>query len=517
VRLIEFFDQGVALDPDRACLVDDQGVLSFREVQNASHRIARGLLGRGISSQSKVAVFSPNCSRAFECVLGTLRLGAIWVPVNISNAIEETIFILDSLDVEVLFLSPVYLGLLSRLRDECPKIKTYISLSSGDASDVISLDHWLCGPVESVPPAVRAADTLAVILGSGGTSGRSKGVMHSDLTWEALIANMRIAMPPNKPPVHLLVAPMTHGAGVVALCLLPQGATQVIMPKFDARRVLESIERHRITHIFLPPTAIYMLLEDPDIGKFDYSTLEYFIYAGAPMSVEKLKKAMEIFGPVMAQTFGQAEAPMICTYFSPEDHMIALSSRPERLLSCGRSSYLTPTEILDSKGGISPVGETGEIAVRGNLVMQGYYNNATATAEVTGVDGWHLTGDIGRKDADGFVYIVDRKRDMIITGGFNVYPSEIEQVIWSHPAVQDCAVLGVPDEKWGEAVKAIVELKTGADASGAEILQLCKARLGAIKCPKTVDFLERLPRTANGKVSKRELRQAYWVGHERAI
>ncbi len=517
MRLIEFFDQGVALDPDRACLVDDQGVLSFSDVQRVSHRIARQMLERGIGSQSKVAVFSPNCARAFECVLGTLRLGAVWVPVNIRNAIDDTIFILDSLDVEVLFLSPVYIHLLSRFRTDCPKIKTYICMTSSDASNVSSLDQWLTGPFEPMPSVVRSAHTLAVILGSGGTSGRPKGVMHSDLTWETLIANMRIAMPPNKAPVHLLVAPMTHGAGVVALCLLPQGATQVIMPKFDARSVLESIERHRVTHIFLPPTAIYMLLADPEIARFDYSSLEYFIYAGAPMSVEKLKKAIEIFGPVMAQTFGQAEAPMICTYLSPDDHMKALSSRPERLLSCGRSSYLTPTEILDSDGGIRPAGETGEIAVRGSLVMQGYYNNTEATAEVTSANGWHLTGDVGRKDADGFVYIVDRKRDMIITGGFNVYPSEIEQVIWSHPAVQDCAVLGVPDEKWGEAVKAIVELKPGADASGAEILQLCKTRLGGVKCPKTVDFLERLPRTANGKVSKRELRQAYWVGHERAI
>lgn len=517
MRLIEFFDQGVALNPDRACLVDDQGVLSFSDVQEVSHRIARRMLECGIGSQCKVAVISQNCSRAFECVLGTLRLGAVWVPVNIRNAIEDTIFILDSLDVEVLFLSPAYLDLLSRLRAECPKIKTYICMTSTDARNVASLDHWLTGPYEPVPPEVRSVDTLAVILGSGGTSGRSKGVMHSDLTWEALIANMRIAMPPKKSPVHLLVAPMTHGAGVVGLCLLPQGATQVIMPKFDARSVLENIEKHRVTHIFLPPTAIYMLLADPAIGKFDYSSLQYFIYAGAPMSVEKLKKAIEIFGPVMAQTFGQAEAPMICTYLSPEDHMEALSSRPERLLSCGRSSYLTPTEILNSEGGICPAGETGEIAVRGSLVMQGYYNNREATAEVTSADGWHLTGDVGRKDVDGFVYIVDRKRDMIISGGFNVYPSEIEQVIWSHPAVQDCAVLGVPDEKWGEAVKAIVELKPGAGATGAEILQLCKTRLGGVKCPKTIDFLEKLPRTANGKVSKRDLRQTYWVGHERAI
>lgn len=517
MRYIEFFDQGVALGPDRACLVDDQGSLSFSEAQKVSHRIARKMLECGIGPQSKVAVFSPNCSRACECVLGTLRLGAVWVPVNIRNSIEDTIFILDSLDVEVIFLSAEYLDVLSRLRTGCPKIKTYICMTSSDAFDVWSLDHWLAAPFEPVPPSVRSADTLAVILGSGGTSGRPKGVMHSDLTWEALIANMRIAMPPNKPPVHLLVAPMTHGAGVVALCLLPQGATQVIMPKFDARSVLENIERHRVTHIFLPPTAIYMLLADPEVTKFDYSSLEYFIYAGAPMSVEKLKKAIEIFGPVMAQTFGQAEAPMICTYLSPEDHMEALSTRPERLLSCGRSSYLTPIEILDTEGRISPAGETGEIAVRGSLVMQGYYNNREATTEVTSPDGWHLTGDVGRKDVDGFVYIVDRKRDMIITGGFNVYPSEIEQVIWSHPAVQDCAVLGVPDEQWGEAVKAIIELKPGADASGAEILQLCKTRLGGVKCPKTVDFLESLPRTANGKVSKRELRQAYWVGHERTI
>ena len=517
MRLIEFFDQGAALYPDRACLVDDQGVLSFSEVQAVSHRIAKKMAECGIGYESKVAVLSPNSSRAFECILGTLRLGAVWVPVNTRNAVEDTIFILASLDVDVLFLAPAYLDLLSRFRAECPEIKTFVCMTGTGGPDLSWVDHWLTGPSEPVPTPSRSPQTLAAIFGSGGTSGRPKGVMHSDLTWETLIANMRIAMPPKKPPVHLVVAPMTHGAGVVALCLLPQGATQIIMPKFEARSVLESIEKNKVTHLFLPPTAIYMLLAEPDIAKFDYSSLEYFIYAGAPMSVEKLKKAIEHFGPVMAQTFGQAEAPMICTYLSPEDHMNALANRPEQLLSCGRSSYLTPTDILDDEGRIKPAGEVGEIAVRGNLVMKGYYKNSEATAEVTIADGWHLTGDIGRKDAEGFIYIVDRKRDMIITGGFNVYPSEIEQVIWSHPAVQDCAVLGVPDEKWGEAVKAIVELRPGASVTGAEILGLCKARLGGVKCPKTVEFLGKLPRTANGKVSKRELRQVYWANQERAI
>jgi acyl-CoA synthetase (AMP-forming)/AMP-acid ligase II len=260
------------------------------------------------------------------------------------------------------------------------------------------------------------------------------------------------------------------------------------------------------------------MLAHPDVRKYDYSSLDYFVYAAAPMSVDKLREAVEIFGPVMAQTYGQAEVPMICTYLSPEAHVEAIAgNQAHRLASCGQPALLTPVEIMDDDGAMVPVGERGEIVVRGALVMQGYYRNPEATAEATTADGWHRTGDIGLKDADGFVYIVDRKKDMIISGGFNIYPSEIEQVIWGHAAVQDCAVIGVPDEKWGEAVKAIVELKPGASADAADIIALCKSELGSVKAPKSVEFWDELPRSAVGKVRKKDMRDRFWQGRGRAI
>jgi len=224
-----------------------------------------------------------------------------------------------------------------------------------------------------------------------------------------------------------------------------------------------------------------------------------------------------VFGPVLTQTYGQAEACMICTFLSPEDHVAALeTNKRHRLASCGRISPLVRLETMDDQGRVLPRGERGEIVVRGALVMKGYYNNPQATEEASAF-GWHHTGDIGVIDEDGFVYIVDRKKDMIISGGFNVFPSEVEQVLWGHPAVQDCAVIGVPDDKWGEAVKAVVELKPGTTASAEELIALARDKLGGVKAPKSVDFIAALPRSPVGKVLKKTLREPYWAGRERKI
>lgn len=516
MRVIDFFDRGASLNPERACLVDDAGERSYRQVQENSYRIAAGLLEQGVKPENKVAVYSPNAACAFECVLGLLRMDAAWVPINARNALQENCYILGNTDTEVLFYHSTFSENLPTIRMNCPGIRLYVCIDEAGTPGSVPLAEWLARPFRPFPAVPERPDALASIFGSGGTTGRPKGVMFSNRTWESMISNFQSAMPSRRPPVHLVVAPMTHGAGAVAMCLMPSGTTHVILRQFDAPKVLEAIERYHVTHLFLPPTAIYLLLADPGVRNFDYSSLEYFIYAAAPMSVDKLKEAMEIFGPVMAQTFGQAEAPMICTYFSPQDHVDALREKPERLYSCGRPALLTPVEIMDDEGNILPVNQPGEIVVRGNLVMPGYYRNPEETARVS-ANGWHRTGDIGRKDEDGFLYIVDRKRDMIISGGFNVYPSEIEQVIWSHTAVQDCAVIGVPDEKWGEAVKAVIELRPGASAAESDILAYCRERLGGVKTPKSVEFWTTLPRTPVGKVSKKDIRKKFWEGMERAI
>jgi acyl-CoA synthetase (AMP-forming)/AMP-acid ligase II len=280
--------------------------------------------------------------------------------------------------------------------------------------------------------------------------------------------------------------------------------------------VAESIERHQVTHMFLPPTAIYMMLASEAARARDYSSLDYFIYAAAPMSVEKLRDAIGVFGPVMAQTYGQAEAPMLCTAFSPHEHVEALQTAPQRLASCGRAALLCNVAIMGGDGKLLNAGEVGEIVVRGSLVMRGYFDNPQATAEA-GLHGWHHTSDLGSMDSDGFVYIVDRKRDMIISGGFNVFPSEVEQVIWSHEGVQDCCVIGIPDDKWGERVKAFIQPKPGRTVDIAAVEALCREKLGPVKTPKEFEIRAELPRSPIGKVLKRALRDEAWKDAGRRI
>lgn len=521
MRIIDFLDRGALIARRRVCTLDDDTGISrtYEEVQRASHQIANGLLAAGVIPEStKVAIYSPNCGRALETVLGILRSGAVWAPVNARNSTPDNAYLLDKNDVEILLYHSDFSDQLGQLREACPKLRLCVPIDSAEPSHAVSVDVWLAQPFTPAPELTGRADAPMAIFGSGGTTGKPKGVVHSHRTWECLAINVNVSMPPKSgSPVHLVVAPMTHAAGSVALPLLAVGATQVLMKTFDAKKVLQAIGRHRVTHLFLPPTAVYMLLAEPGVRDHDYSSLEYFIYAAAPMSVEKVRQAMDVFGPVMVQTYGQTEAgALIGTFFSSAAHQAALRDKPERLASCGQATLLTKLKIVDDDGRTLPFGEKGEIAIGGDFQMLGYYKNDAATAEVRR-DGWVYTGDIGRMDEDGFVYIVDRKREMIITGGFNVYPSEIEQAIFTHPAVQDCVVIGVPDEKWGEAVKAIVQLKPGESATEPEIIAVCKQRLGSVMAPKSVEFWPDLPKSAVGKVVRRVVREKYWAGRDRAV
>jgi acyl-CoA synthetase (AMP-forming)/AMP-acid ligase II len=511
MRLIDYFDRGATLYPERHCLHDGTRGWTYANVRSTTHRVANGLLAAGLTAGDKVAVYSPNHAMAYAALLGIQRAGLIWAPFNARNAIEENLFILGNTDVAFLFYHSSFEGYLPRIREACPRIKTFICLDGAD------FEGWLARFDAVAPDLADAPDEVAILISSGGTTGRPKGVPITNRVIEIMNAIFWATMPIDQPPVHLMVAPMTHAAGVCSFALLSYGGTNIFMGTADPGAILAAIEKHKVTHIYMPPTLIYILLAHPDIGKYDYGSLRHLVYASAPMSVDKLVEAIKVFGPVLTQTYGQAEAAMICTVFSPHDHLAALeTNQRHRLASCGKVAPLMRLEIMDDAGNILPRGERGEIVLRGDLVMKGYYKNPQATAEAS-TFGWHHTGDIGVIDEDGFVYIVDRKKDMIISGGFNVFPSEVEQVLWSHPAVQDCAVIGVPDEKWGEAVKAVVELKPGARATADELITLAKEKLGGVKAPKSVDFLEALPRSPVGKVLKKDLRATYWAGHARKI
>jgi acyl-CoA synthetase (AMP-forming)/AMP-acid ligase II len=337
--------------------------------------------------------------------------------------------------------------------------------------------------------------------------------MWSNRTWETLIATFWAHVPCDAPPVHLCAAPMTHAAGVLATMLLPQAPTNVVLRKSDPLMILETIARERVTHVYLPPTLLYALLAHPDLRKFDVSSLRCFLISAAPVAPEKLREAVTVFGPVLCQAYGQAEAPFFLTFFAPQE---IASAEQERLASCGRPTMFSRVEIMDERGNLLGPRAHGEIVSRGNLRMEGYFDNPAATAEVSQF-GWHHTGDIGFKDEEGFVYIVDRKKDMIITGGFNVFSVEVEKVLLGHPAIQDCAVVGVPDEKWGEAIKAIVELKPGCDLSPEDLLAFARPLLGGVRTPKTVEIWPGLPRSPVGKILKRDIRDRFWSGRTRAV
>jgi acyl-CoA synthetase (AMP-forming)/AMP-acid ligase II len=325
-------------------------------------------------------------------------------------------------------------------------------------------------------------------------------------------------MPVRERPVHLVVAPMSHAAGTIAFATCAYGGANIILGSTEPAAIVEAIGHHRVTQLFLPPTAIYKLLAHPGVREGDYASLRYFVYSAAPMSADRLREALEVFGPVMVQAYGQAEAPFVCTVLGIEDHLRILAdpTLAHRLASCGRASPLVRVAIMDPEGRLLPDGERGEIVVQGDLVMKGYYRDPDKTAE-TLRGGWLHTGDVGYRDADGYFYIVDRIKDMIVSGGFNIAPSEIEQVLWSLPAINDCAVVGVPDPYWGEAVKAVVELRPGVPWDPEAALALCRERLGSMKTPRSIEVWPQLPRSSVGKVLKREIRETFWQGLARRV
>ena len=515
MRLIDFFDKGAELDPDRPFLVEGEVSRTYAQVQALSHRIANAFRREGIAPGTKAAVLSPNASRAFECVIGLLRAGCVWVPVNVRNTVADNVYTLTNTDTGVLFYAQAAAEQARAILAECPNITRAVCIEADDGEHP-SLDRLVEGCAETSEPVPQGRDDVVTLFSSGGTTGAPKGVMMTNLSWEMMIAGYRGLMwLPGA--VHLVAAPMTHAAGGSALVMAPMGVTNVLLPGFEPLAVMQAIERHRVTHLFLPPTAIYRLLAHPDVRNHDYSSLRWFMYPSAPMAPEKIREAMDVFGPVMTNTFGQTETGVNVTFFSPEDHVRVLASGDDRRLSSvGRATLFNQVEIMDDEGRLLAPETPGEIVLCGDQLMKGYYDNPDET-ERANAFGWRHTGDVGFKDAEGWVFLVDRKRDIIVTGGFNVFPAEVEKVLTAHPAVQECAVVGAPDDDWGEAVTAVVELKAGASVEIAELAAFCRERLSGVKSPKAFAIWPELPRSPVGKVLRRTVREHFWRGRARAI
>jgi acyl-CoA synthetase (AMP-forming)/AMP-acid ligase II len=445
-------------------------------------------------------------------MLGILCAECVWVPVNAMHTASEVARYLDEIGVDVLLYAEGVADSVEHIRGSvshrlwCYPIGSEARLAWVDPDRTFAL-------------AGSAADfnQPVSIMSSGGTTGNPKGILISERSWSMGVATLESHYP-GEFPVYLVAAPLSHAAGGLALMLLGRGVKLVILPGFDAKAVMAAIATHRITQMFLPPTAIYVMLSDPDHRLYDYSSLRYFMYAGAPMSPQKLREAVQAFGPVMTQFYAQMECHASITCLTADHHTQALEDpkKAKWLSSAGQPTKYVRVEFMDPNGNLLPVGERGEIVVRSHLVCSGYVGKAASRGEERS-DGWHHTGDVGYRDDDGFVYIVDRMRDIIISGGFNVYPTEVEHVILTHPSIQDCAVVGAPDEKWGEAVTAVVELKEGRQVTPDELIGFCRKSLSGIKTPKQVVFVDALPRSPVGKVLRRSVRERFWQDQSRRI
>ena len=503
VRLVDYLDKGASLDAGAPCLTTDGQSRSYAEVQQLSRRVAAALAARGVRPGDRVAILSANDPTGFACVFGISRAGAVWCPINPRNEAAENRELLDLFGCVALIFQQGFAPLVARIRAELPNLTTLVCLD-GIADGALSWDDFLAHGATPVDEPVH--DDLAMIVGTGGTTGRPKGVELTGTNLETMTALTLMSYPFEGRPVYLALTPLTHAAGVLCFPVLALGGEIVVVRSPDIGAFLNLVATHRVTHTFLPPTMIYMVLAHQHLDDTDLSSLQCFWYGAAPISPARLEEALRRIGPVMAQLFGQTEAPMMISTMAPRDHF-----RPdgtiaaERLASAGRPTPLVTVAIMGEDGALKGRGEAGEVVVRGSLVMRGYHRDPAAT-EAASAFGWHHTGDIGYLDEDNYLFIVDRAKDMVITGGFNVYSTEVEQAIMVHPAVQDCAVVGLPDDKWGERVTAVVQLRAGARVDTAEIRAFVHDRLGGVKTPKQIEIWSDLPRSKVGKVLKRDIR-----------
>lgn len=521
MRAIDYFDKGAEAYPERTAILDRGSSYTYSDTQRASRKIAGAMRAAGVADEDRAAIYSINDARVLLCMLGLMRAGAAWVPLNYRNAAAANVEYLNYVGASWLFYHGKFESDIASMLKQVPTLRHLICIdqASGDAPSLESfMQQGEPAPDFDWGDAAGNIDRLVGVVPTGGTTGPAKGVRVTSLAWGTMLEMAsRYWSAEEIEPVSLCVAPLSHAAGVVAFAMFSLGATNVVMPGFEPLEVLKAIERHKVTHLFLPPTALYKLLALPEVSRFDYSSLRVFLLAGSPVSPDKLKRAVEVFGPCMCQCYGQTEAPMLLTWLDQETIGAAVAGyHPERLRSCGRPTAAVRLGIIDEDGRLLGANQTGEIVARGSLVTPGYYNLPEATAEIRKF-GWHHTGDIGYRDLDGFYYIADRKKDMIISGGFNVFSAEVEAGIMALPEVHECAVIGVPDDTWGEAVKAIVVIKEGSTLDERVLIEYCKMKLGGVKAPKSVEFRAEIPKTPAGKIDRKSLRAPYWSERDRAV
>ena len=498
---------------DRPCLFLGSTVASYREVRERTSQFIQALASKGIGQGSPIAVLSANRPEVLYNMAAMMVSGARGTPLHPLGSLDDHAYVCNDAAIETLVYDPVLFGQrAAELKEKVPSLKNLLALGADDVGD----DYPALADQFSPQPLVAAEidpESSSALIYTGGTTGKPKGVMAAarSAATMTMIQMVEWELPDE---LRMLVAtPLSHAAGALFVPTLMKGGALYAMSGFSPDEFFGMIEKHKITATFLVPIMIYILLDSPQAETADISSLETLVYGASAMSPTRLQEGIRKWGPIFFQCYGQSEAPMVLSHLKKADHDLA---RPERLASCGRPTPWVRLALLDDDNQQVAPGEAGEICVRGPLVMAGYHGLPEQTAEAF-AGGWLHTGDVGRLDDDGYLYIVDRKKDMIISGGFNVFPREVEDVIATHPSVAQVAVIGVPDETWGEAVKAVVVARPGESIEADALIALVKQAKGSVQAPKSVDIVESIPLSALGKPDKKALREQYWSGRERGV
>ena len=509
------------LQPEKPALTCGTRTLSYAQFAQSANRFANAFQQIGLAPADRVAHLDLNSDYFFTLFFGCAQSNTVMTGINWRLAAPEIEYILNDSQAKVLFIGEPFFPLVESILPKLTHLKTIITLS-GNHRQWQSIEQWQT-QFESKRPDIRIQpDDIVIQLYTSGTTGHPKGVELSHQVFFAFIQplyDLRDNAELNwtqwyADDISLIAMPCFHigGAGWGTLGLI-SGATNIVLKEFNPPDILSMITQHRINKLFLVPAAIQFILQLPQAATTDFSSLDYLIYGASPIPLPLLQQAIEVFQCEFVQVYGMTETTGTATHLPPQDHSV---SGNQRMQSAGKPMPGVEIKIIDQQQRPVAIGSIGEIAIRSPANMHGYWRLPEATAQ-TLVDGWILTGDAGYQDQDGYLYIQDRVKDMIVSGGENIYPAEIESILYGHPDILEVAIIGVPDERWGEAVKAIVVLKPGHWADAESILAFCEDKIARYKRPKSVEFLTALPRNSSGKILKKDLRQKYWQGRTRAV
>jgi long-chain acyl-CoA synthetase len=498
--------------PDAAALIVGDRTISFAELDARSSQAAQAFRAAGVGFGDRVAFVEKNGAEFFEVICGLAKLGAVGVPVNWRLAPPEMLHVIEDARARIVVVGSEFFGHLEAIEDRLTTVSAIVAIGAHERWQ--GFEDWLSGHPDEDPGFTTNSDDIALLMYTSGTTGLPKGVMLTNGNYLCKSSGIAAEWRFSSDSVSLAVMPMFHMAGSGwVLVGLYEGATTVVLRDVDPNDIVDSVVRHRITNLLLVPAVIQMMVSVPGVEAADFSSVRAIVYGASPITDDVLVKGLDRFGCEFLQVYGLTETTGSVTQLDEHDP----TGRPDLLRSCGKPYPWVELRIVDDDGHEVPVGTVGEVWTRSAQNMRGYWNNPAATAATITDDGWLRTGDAGYVDRDGYVYLHDRKKDMIVSGGENVYPTEVENVLMTHPDVGDVAIIGIPDEKWGEAVKAVVVPAAGAAPTEAELIAYARERLAGFKLPKSVDFAEALPRNPSGKLLKRALREPYWAALDRRI